>query len=94
MKTQNFKVTAQGPPVPVTTTVKQSDYDKGQVDAKAPVPGRGNQTITTGVKNQNLAENYCIGSDVISLRGQDKATEQQLRTNTSYSKNSKGEFSY
>ena len=60
----------------------------------APLPGRCNQEAATGQANQNLVENYAIGTDVAAVRGEDKQTVAQQRQATTYTKNSKGQFTY
>jgi len=58
------------------------------------LPGRCNQEAATGQANQNLVENYAIGTDVAAVRGEDKQTVAQQRQATTYTKNSKGQFTY
>lgn len=97
MKTQNYKVTQQGQPIPVQNSIKQADFDPKQRVVPvggAPLPNRGNQVASTGQANQNLVENYAIGTDVAAVRGEDKQTVAQQRNATTYTKNSKGQFTY
>ncbi len=88
MRTPNYKVTAQGPPQPVRPSEQRVEYSPKRVDG--PIPQRCNQEETTGVQNQNLVENYQIGQDIVSLRGQDQISLQ--RDNTSYTNSSRGQF--
>lgn len=97
MKHQNYRVTVQGPAIPLNPSIKQADYDsKSRVVPKGdpPLPMRCNQEEATGQANQNLVENYTIGKDVASLRGEDQAATAQQRNHTTYTKNSKGEFTH
>ena len=46
MKTQSYKVTAQGFPVPLQNSIKQQDFvprERVKPNAEAPLPARGNQ---------------------------------------------------
>jgi hypothetical protein len=56
MKTQHYKVTEQGPAIPLPNSVKQADYDTKK--SEGPIPSRYNQEAVTGTPNKNLNKNY------------------------------------
>lgn len=93
MRSLNYRTNVQGPAVPLNPSSQQTDFDEKKRGDNAPLPQRGNQEAATGQSNQNLKENYQIGQDIASLRGDDQSTTQQ-RLNTSYTRGSKGQFSY
>lgn len=54
MKTQSYKVTAQGFPIPVQNSIKQQDFvpkDRVKPSEEAPLPARGNQEQSVGMVN-------------------------------------------
>lgn len=38
MRSQNYRVTVQGPPVPITGTIQKIDYDEKKRDENLPLP--------------------------------------------------------
>ncbi len=92
MKAQHYRVTEQGPAIPLPNSVKQADYDAKK--SEGPIPQRYNQEAVTGTPNKNLNKNYQIGQDIVSLRGNERAAEVQQRQHTTYNTSAKGQFSY
>lgn len=48
MRSQNYRVTVQGPPVPISGTIQKIDYDEKKRDENLPLPQRFNQENVTG----------------------------------------------